>query len=180
MEFRERGEEPVVGCEAFNFLPDIFGDVEFGRIRRQIVNLDLAFLPVQPFCNLGALMVRGVVGDEVDFRALVVTKELIEERNEGFGVELLGKPEVPFGLLVHFDCAQSLDTLASGKAHDNKALTFWGPGTVDRCSLLKRRLVPVDQDTSIRLGFFFIAGSSSSIHFLCFSRSSLEGRRLGS
>ena len=180
MEFGHRREEPVVGCEPFDFLPDIFGGVEFGRIRRQIVNLYMGFLRLQPFPHFGPFVVRSVVSNKMDFCTLVVSNELSKECNEGIGVELLGEPEVPLGLLIHLDCAQGLDTLASWKAHDDKALTFEGPSTVDGSSLLKRRLVPVDQDTSLLLGFFFIRGNSSSIHFLCFSRSALQGRRLGS
>lgn len=116
-------------------------------------------------------MIRGVVRDQVDLGAAVVSDELFQEFDEGLGVEYLDEPGMPLGIRSDSDCTDHFDALANRWAQYLESNPDKSPCSDDGAGLLKYRFVLIDGYALLLLGFFLMAGSSSSIQ-VCWAFSS--------
>lgn len=128
------------------------------------MEFDEIFLPFEPLTNLGRLVIRRIVGDEVDLGSAVVPEQLVQKLDECFGIEHLYEARMPLWFGADPDCAHDFDTLANWRAEHMDSNPDQGPRPDDRARLLKDRFISVEHYTSFLLGFFLISGSSSRSH----------------
>ena len=104
LEFTQGFEEPIVGSFSSGFFPDIFGRIEFWRVRGQIVEFNTA-LTIEPLPYFWALVILGVVQDQVYLLILVSRDKLVKKAQKTLGVEPVDEPKVKFGIIT--DCYRS-------------------------------------------------------------------------
>jgi hypothetical protein len=71
--------EPIVSGFSSGFFPDIFGRIEFWRVRGQIVESNAILLTIEPLPYFGALVILGVVQDQVYLLILVSRDKLVKK-----------------------------------------------------------------------------------------------------
>ena len=77
LEFTQGFEEAVVGGFSSGFFPDIFGRIEFRRVRGQIVEFNAILLTIKPVPYFWTLVILGVVKDHVYLLIFVSGDELV-------------------------------------------------------------------------------------------------------
>jgi hypothetical protein len=112
--------------------------------------------PFNHSLDLGSLVIRNVVRDQVDLGTLVVTGELCQEIDEGISVEPRHESKMPFRVLADSDCTHDFDTLANRRRQDLEAHSYRCPSVLDRSGLLKARFILVQQKPFLSFRFFLL------------------------
>jgi len=89
-----------VGGFSSGFFPDVFGRIEFWRVRGQIVKFNPSLLANEPLPYFGALVIFGVVQDQVYLLILVSGDKLVKKAQKTLGVEPVDEPKVKFGIIT--------------------------------------------------------------------------------
>jgi len=116
----------------------------------------------QPLANLWRLVIRHVVSDHVDLRAIVVSDQLPEKIDEGVSVEHLYEARMPFGIFPNPHRAHYLAALADRGAQHVCSDSDTSPRPMNGTGLLEHGFILIERYASILSGFFLIRGSSLS------------------
>ena len=122
-----------MGGFSSGFFPDIFGRIEFWRVRGQIVEFNTGLLTIEPLPYFWALVILGVVQDQVYLLILVSRYKLVKKAQKTLGVEPVDEPKVKFRIITDcyrphhfqgFPCGRSLhytsDTLRPNVGKSNQ------------------------------------------------------------
>jgi len=107
-------------------------------------------------------MIRHVVCDHVDLRAIVVSEQLPEKIDERVSVEHFYETRMPFGIFSDPHRAHYLAALADRGTQYMCSDTDTCPRPVNSTGLLEDRFILIKCHASIFPGFFLILGSSLS------------------
>jgi len=99
-------------------------------------------------------VIRSVVGDQVDLGPPVISDELVQELDEGLGVEHLHEPGMPLGLGTDSDCAHHFYASANRRASNLDSDAHRRPCPDDRSGLLKHRFVLIQGYALLPFSFF--------------------------
>lgn len=116
-------------------------------------------LSLQPFTDLGSLVIRDIVRDHVNFRSVVVPNQLLEKIYESLSVEYLDEARVPFGLPADSYCPHDLLASPYGRPQNLGPNPYEGPGSVNRARLLKHGFILIQHDSFLPSRFFLFGAA---------------------
>ena len=151
------GEVAVVGGVFAGVLPKPFGWIEFGRVGRELMDLQPVPVGSEPTPDLSVLVVGGVVLNENGPLAAIMRREALQKIQVGSGVEDRGLRIVEAGA-PKLDGAQDLDALAFAGNRDLGWMSDSAPGGVQRGVLPEAGFVGENQCAVLAAGFFLRRG----------------------
>lgn len=143
-----------MGGFSSGFFPDIFGRIEFWRVRGQIVEFNTGLLTIEPLPYFWALVILGVVQDQVYLLILVSGDKLVKKAQKTLGVEPVDEPKVKFGIIT--DCYRShhFQGFPCGRSLHYTSDALQGPMSVNRTRLFEAHFILIHQNAIVFLDFF--------------------------
>ena len=154
-------EVTVVGGVLARVVPDPFGGIEFGPVRRQLENLHIASVLRKPLVSFTLLVIGGIVLDQEHAMAAPIERgdqHLIQKRHVSFPLEVI--------LLVEVDELRGVQThrpedflrVPLAASRNVRLAGYSRPSSVQGRCLSEQRLIFKDDHRSFALRFFLRRG----------------------
>ena len=156
-QFGLAGEVAIMSSIFARVLPQPLGGIEFGRVRRELVDFQPVAVGLEPAPDLGVLMIGGVVLNENGPAAAIMRGKAMQKIQVGGSIKDRGLRIVEAGT-PKFDRAQDLHALAFASDGDLGRMAEAAPGSVQGGVLTETGFVGKNQRPVLRAGFFLRRG----------------------
>lgn len=151
-------KEPIVCHMLAGVIPDPFGSIQFGPVRRKLEDFHVAAVGFEPVIGFLLLVIRGVVLNQVDPVAAPIEgghRHLLQEGQIGLPLKIVFLMQVDELGVVQLHGPENLLRIALASRGDLRLTSPSGPGRVQGGSLTERRLVFENDHRPFALGVFF-------------------------